>query len=127
MKDLIAMLEAAGEGSRELDGEIALLVGATIDRDRFMRHPPWWELEGFPSRTTPWPFTASLDAIVALIERKLPEQFAGLQANRHPDRRADWSAWLEDGMEQHEARAETPALALCIALLRALSTGESET
>jgi len=72
---------------------------------------------GAPVR--PWNYTASLDAITALIERELPEVqwlcrtdtlggFGNLYRRRNPDR--SWPCF-----------AFTPALALCAAFCRAMA------
>jgi hypothetical protein len=92
MKDLIAKLEAAAEGSIELDQAI----GAALDL---------WPIDAY---------TRSLDDALTLV----PEGWA-------------WKTWavnVEGEMEcgaavnfERKAHAPTPALALCIAALRARS------
>lgn len=72
--------------------------------------------------------TASLDAAVALVERVLPDwtawELASRQAKKHF--RAELSKLLDDGSEQYvSARHNTPALALCTALVKALIDRES--
>lgn len=129
LSELISSLEAASEGSRELDA----LVGLAI-RDDYPRTSA--EILGDGTiRDGAGPyyakhFTTSLDAAVALIERKLPG--CGITVDREaacngsvgggavingyigregPEGRA-WG-WID-------AKAHTMPLALCVALLKAL-------
>jgi len=113
IKELICRLESAEEGSRELSYEV---WKATEDAVYFDTLPG-------PECTA---YTTSLDAITGLIERKLPG--------------CRWSIKVDDGQEGFwahlrnaqphltEARyvanadAKTPALAACIALLKALGS-----
>ena len=98
---LIAALEAATVGSRELDERIALHVGWAVQPDGQAQ-------AGIPAYST------SLDAALTLV----------------PDGRT-WRInspplWLENGLFRanvinvsgHECDAATPALALCCAALR---------
>jgi hypothetical protein len=111
--DLIARLEAAEVGSRDLDAAIWLLVvekprpGGKVDRDMFGRWPA---------------FTTSLDAALALAERVLPGCFPGVQKNRWTfhDGLA-WSAYITpaDDCGEVERDGAIPALALCCAVLAA--------
>ena len=69
-------------------------------------------------------FTDSLDAALALVEAKLPGWSYGVAMRGDKLRREGCDderayAWLKNG-EQAEADAPTLALALCLALLRAL-------
>lgn len=108
--DLIARLEAATEGSRELDGAIyETVTGVRITGPRDKE----WLVVPF--------YTTSLDAALTLV----PEGLCwGL--NTHPEdeifnpggAQAFVSDMLEDGIYAH-ADAATPALALCIAALKA--------
>lgn len=105
MKDLIKKLEAATEGSRELDISILKQI-MPYRRDRF---------HAIANLDKKHRYTTSIDAALTLV----PEGF-------------HW--WLESGNEygsnphagvyhkeneQQEGIAETPALALCIAALKA--------
>lgn len=85
LSELISRLEAASEGSRELDVAMAYAAAPASLTGRY---------------------TTSLDAIAALIERKYPgqHQLAGFIAL------AKW-----DG-----TTAQSLALGLCVALLKAL-------
>ncbi len=117
MTDLIARLEAAEAGSRELDWHIA----DATDHPSFAR-----KIEGF------WPpfgersradkdvpaYSTSLDAALALAERVLPDARALINTG------TGWVRLLtKDGCYDYGvfgvAHASTPALALCAAILRA--------
>lgn len=118
--ELIARLEAAGEGSRELDYAIwsnlqgvtmtVLKIGGgfeTTAYDGELLDPNWL---GAPRLTT------SLDAIVALIERKL----SGARWEVTTTGFKPGSSIVDArGVWQAGSYAETAPLALCIALLRA--------
>lgn len=104
LTDLIERLEKATEGSRELDCNVAEAAGLGARRQF---HPPLLD----NGRPVPR-FSESLDAALSLV----PEgRYAKLQIS-HDHKRA-W-AWVE--MEAGEAVAcAAPALALCIAALKA--------
>lgn len=138
LSELLAKLEAAEGPSRELDADIAVeIVG-------FFRAPAKYEQDDFDycykdkDGTVICPghggdqlvplYTASLDAIAALVEASLPplKHFSdqpsegwkfGVYRLVLP---GSWTAWIrkhgEDGVD---AKARTPALALCIALVKA--------
>lgn len=136
LTDLIAKLEAATEGSRELDVEIAC---ALRPGSRPYRYAPGtysfrdemgvWDTKHVSTVTT------SLDAIVGLIERKLPGwggmvSFGSLTCGATLHTADLWglvteTGETEDGIaiqlrpEEHGENRK-PALALCIALLSAL-------
>lgn len=136
--ELIARLEAASEGSRELDRELMLLVGDAREVDHCTFYGPderVWYFGEYERETDlpPLPYlTSSLDAIVALIERsnwKLYSVDASVDGRpscfiKGPDRL--WPA--DDESDEHfgpgwkHGRAKSLPLALCIALLRALRT-----
>ncbi|WCD56275.1 hypothetical protein [Caulobacter phage RLK] len=134
--DLIARLEAAESGSRELDVAIAQAIAKPTT---FLNYMTFDEaVRDFPhdlvNIANNWPiphFSASIDASVALIGEKLPGWFFGLQENRwskepeQTERR--WSAYLSpptyDPEEPEiEVTHRDRYLSCCIALLRALST-----
>ena len=140
--DLIARLEAAEGGSFELDVEILVLLGWTYSR-RLSPHgywepPAWWVATG--NDPLPYP-TTSLDAIVALIEEKLPGwttdvHTADASPCTYPVHWRVESVRFDDctagiyyqhpKMEERELGegcGKTPVLALCIALLRAIKEG----
>jgi len=76
-------------------------------------------------------YTASIDAALALCERVLPEAWPGFQRNRVTDPARAWSAWLEifpEGVnfpDTYDFNAPTPALALILAMLKALQAKEA--
>lgn len=126
LADLIAKVEAAEGGSRELDRLIAMtLAGATAD------YTPAGEFRGY-YRGGFWvsigpiePVTVFVDAALALVERKLP----GLQksvVDLRPVRPCEANIWHYGHFDDVHAKAATPALALCLALLRALSTAPGD-
>lgn len=128
--ELLARLEAASAGSREMDWRIA---------EAFSIPEPWRVAIGI------WPpfvpgsrydkeipsFTTSLDAALALAERVLPDLFWDLSCHA-----------IISGERQHHAEvfpevatveqpsfsghAPTPALALCIAILKARTAVEAD-
>ena len=116
--DLIKRLEAATEGSREKSDEIGEHIGA---EKRYLS----WASES----TYHLDYTTSIDAALTLV----PEGcYAGLdpiffEEGTHVKYdaiicRANWKEWTplgSDWIDRLEARATTPALALCIAALKA--------
>lgn len=130
---LIARLEAAEAGSRELDalvwkalnprGEIAIKGAGRPGLVNWRCRIPGATIAN--SWTNPGRYTTSLDAALALAERVLPGWYFGVQQNRYvsPDMPDNWSAYLSAprALDQGdiEGEAPTPALALCIAILRA--------
>jgi len=140
--DLVERLEKAEGGSRELDAEIALLEGWTLQKMKGDRQP-YWRKPGVThwfSREHDGPpmYTTSIDAAVALAERLLPRWSGVVDFGRDaPMRRADiYSHVKEMGEDEYgepvEIRdfswgeARTPALALTAAVLRALATQVTE-
>lgn len=138
MTDLIKRLEEAEAGSRELDCEIAVLL------DGFFTLPPMWE--GGPigygytdksgARVSPGHggdllvrcYTTSLDAALALAERVLPQGWTvEIKAGARPFNRA--IVHPKYTMENKQDRCPmglskgSPALALCIAILKATDAG----
>lgn len=131
LSDLIAGLEAAAEGSRLLSAEVFCaahdhtLVGWSND----------WAPGGFiyvrPSGASVFSsgddhaaFTTSLDAIVALIERKLPGWIVRLDMHPTGSEASVEPAWKSLDRPRSKSiwvgQAHRAPLALCIALLRAL-------
>ena len=113
MDDLIARLEAAEEGSRGLDNEIAHAVGAFFPEDPVC-FPPY--------------YTTSLDAALTLVPVgfEVTLRFNGVVYPRAG--LSECSAHLTKGGRQYpsqvmDCEARTPALALCIASLRARMAG----
>ncbi|GAA0768595.1 hypothetical protein [Brevundimonas olei] len=134
---LIARLEAAEVGSRDLDGEIEELFGlwraSFKEPEKADGRHCWsdlatWSGEGVEHRAPD--YTTSLDAALALAER------VGCRPYMADFSIDGWSSWLlktttdikvtdpETGEELSGpyfsgGRAKTPAIALCIAILRA--------
>ncbi len=122
---LVAKLVSAKEGSRELDGEIAKLFGWKPQGKGF-RH---W----IAPKDCPWPksmagvpfYTTSLDAAVDLVPEgwssgriSWPGRDSGyLKANARADLLHDSSS---GGGPRETGFAATPALALVIAILKAV-------
>ena len=131
---LIARLEAATGPDRDLDVDIALAVQAWPEDVFPMRAMPGQiGLSAYRSMTAPH-YTAILDAALMLV----PDGWYGfVEPFFHEDgefvryrghcARPDWAKWNPDGswIEKVETAQQhpTPALALCIAALRARATG----
>ena len=112
MTDLIKRLEEAEEGSPFLDREIWVAL----------------EFAGNRSPVCAPEYTTSLDAAVALAERVLPGCLWTAGSNTYdgaPNGQAE--VFLPVPSDFHdgcgEVTAATPALALCIAILKATDTG----
>ena len=105
---LIERLEAASEASRELD---ALVYAAITDGDWSASADGWIENSVRAIEATP--VTFSLDAALDLAERLLPGwDFVIARAN------GGLTIHAQLGSTEHHF-GNTPALALCIAILRA--------
>lgn len=106
MKELIAKLEAAKEGSRQLDHEIAVAVEKYKEPPVTALDTDWW---------TPH-YSTSIDAALTLVPKswdKTCREVGGeCNASVGPPRAPDI-----------ESSGATPALALCIASLRARAAG----
>lgn len=96
--DLLTRLEAAKEGSRELDAEIGQFTGDPYADAEYYCYPP---------------YTTSLDAITGLIERELP----GWTRLSCSDGWA--SIWMRKKGLVESIHAPTEPLALCIAFVKA--------
>lgn len=127
VKDLIARLEAAEGPDRELADEVLLAcgwersVGATTNPDIVFWKAP--DSDEYHAEGSDWPGdpTASIDAALTLV----PEKYDITITQASGPRRSDWFATCTERDEfartiTHKARdAATPALALCIAALKA--------
>lgn len=116
MQDLIARLEAATEGSRELDADIALVNGwEKVDPfSEDVCGPPWRQIAtGYRTMSCP-EFSTSLDAALTLV----PEEEKG-SFTLHVFEGGE-SAQAHVG-EFEQGDAKTGPLALCIAALKARS------
>lgn len=114
---LIEKLEAAEAGNRDLDGHINLALGIAERTKR-----PYASTIGGRFFATE-NYTTSIDAATALIANTLPKSGYGCgkrwdALDPTPDELA--YSWIRVGSETYEVDAPTPALALCLALLKAL-------
>ncbi len=143
--ELVAMLEAATEGSRELDEAIAKAIGALPPDAKFWAYNPedgcaeyeWMDID--PADDDPRPYrsggqgidyTTSIDCALTL----LPEGFAVRDLMIWPGQPSSLTVygtklrggeyWHHFGDGRWEARAAAPALAICIAALRARSVSQ---
>ena len=144
---LIARLEAAKVGGRELDAHVEVAARAFEAAKTGLARKHWakwivsrdfW-VEDEHTAYQPAPATTSLDAALALAERVLPGccvlvgDYKGLanhtRWNGEGDARATkgWCSLSPDdaASSNHRVHAHTPALALCIAVLKA-KQGEGE-
>ncbi len=116
---LIARLEAAEVGGRELDGEIEeifdLWRASFTEPEKADGRHCWtdlatWSGEGVVHSAPP--YTTSLDAALALAERVLGNGPCVLHRNGP-------SEWGFTYVDDDTAYAATPALSVCAAILRA--------
>ena len=117
---LIERLEKAEGGSRELDAESARLFGGQA----IARFGDWDCREDGTGIWRPLPrYSSSLDAALALAERVLPDLtkinvWTYVRGKHH-------HCEIETDEDEFDAlNASTPALALCIAILKARATQE---
>ncbi len=118
MDDLIAKLAAATEGSRDLDGEIAVACNL---RPAWLLDDPRGLIAGRgcaragrtgPSFEVP-PYTTSLDAALTVV----PEGCSDLTIDWNG---SNWAAWVDVGNDGTDWQSHpSAALALCIAALKA--------
>lgn len=131
MLDLIERLEKAESGSFELEHQIAEAVYPHLAGFR-LPDGNGWSGPGWTTRAPP-PYTVSLDAIMRLIEEKLPEHDWSIGHLPTSDD-ADYEEHHNFGCLLYDAPRSSPGdalghgatapLAACIALLRALHTKE---
>lgn len=125
---LIARLEAAEVGSRELDAAVCMALGYVCPASKAPSQitidpmdPHWAIYEDGGAECTDMfsSVTTSLDAALALAERVLEER-GPININVCLAGSAQAQIYPVDPCGPHEqAVASTPALALCIAILRA--------
>lgn len=145
MRELIERLEKATGPDRELDCEIAVALsfwpkygpsedeyayvvkgttwvevraGVRGKRKRPGARAIWYTHDTYGASSCLPRFTASIDAAVALAERVLSDAGWSVAMNRIDRRYVGriWSGEIDDGKANAGA---TPAIALCIAILRA--------
>lgn len=126
LTSLIARLESAGEGSRELSDAVLVALGwvRSPDRDEpgFVEDD-WIDPEG--GRWWPAPDPAvSLDDALALVDEGWQWLLRGLGwYGQRPAAKLEFIVSdATDGMRTIWGKAATPALALCAAILRAKGT-----
>lgn len=128
--DLIARLEAATEGSRELDWEIAKYLGWSSYWSSQTFYLPPGEDEGSDKTCLVLPaWSRSIDAALTLVPpgwrlHRLGEhvQNRGWDGKEWWWEACFWRPGPRDPFIDNGTRAPTPALALCIAALKARST-----
>lgn len=120
--ELIERLEKASEGSRELDADlIDTLFCCQIKRERQILPSYVWHTGDGEWKLIPH-LTTSLDAIVSLIEEKSPLRGpVSLLMAGSGQCAIDDADTCGRGVQ---AFGNTPALACCIALLRALQASQ---
>lgn len=131
LSELIERVEKLEEPSREVDADIFQAFGGDEWRHAYLKVqepcgcPHEQAVEYARERYSPR-YTASLDAAVALTERVLPG--FGISIETHPVYGDWWDAAIFDRMPKtvSNARKQTAALALCLALLRRLSAQERD-
>jgi hypothetical protein len=145
LSDLITKLEAATEGSRELSDEVLLACGWVREGTRDPRldcwrdpqgnvYDHWNDPHGRATQVVPRPSpTESIDAALTLVpddwgyvsvsmlrggssEAFMLEKDYSPPGDGHID--DEWSQWLE------KAFHTSPALAICIAALKAIEAGD---
>ena len=120
---LIAKLEAAEGGNAALDGQIYNHLGCDLIRPT-MRQAPAQRRWPDKSITVQRKLTTSLDAALALAERVLPGWVWQLRIDKDQAEAQCDDLWWGEGYEAPDvggtlANGSTPALALCIAILKA--------
>lgn len=131
MTNLIATLEGLTSPSREVDCEIAWQTGWDADAVNYCgtwrrAYPSWrGDEQRIEAAAYNWgvpTFTASLDAITALVERVLPGWSYEVRKSGFGNGQAAlWNPTMQPrpGLSIRADHASSPAIALCIALLRA--------
>lgn len=118
MRDLIARLEAAEVGNNTLDDSVVIAAHNGQMMDWYDEEAEQYAIQAEDgSRVNVTPVTTSLDAALALMGRVLPDW--DWQITKGADEMALVSIAPTCKVCGPEACAPTPALALCIAILRA--------
>ena len=125
--ELVARLEVAEAGSLHFSWVVLLALGFKDISDRRDAVNTWSRTGRLDDAFTRDTVTTSLDAALALAERVLPGLGAwdiGHAYNAEPPYQARLVV-VRQGDPETFARAATPALALCIAILKATATGKA--
>jgi hypothetical protein len=125
---LIARVEQATEGSRELDAAILCafpeLPFAMTPDDRWPGRVTFQHEDGASDSRRAPPYSYSIDAAKALKDRMLPGQamaMGDMAFTNHP--KGPWATvWTLDGSPKWNAEAATAPLAIVLATLRALQS-----
>ncbi|MDP3492782.1 MAG: hypothetical protein Q8R82_06675 [Hyphomonadaceae bacterium] len=129
LSELLARVEAASGPDRGIDARIyAALVNTyphlnDLVASRQKAHPneDAWKLGAVDWRVKP--YTASVDAALALVERVLPDHDWIVEGGKSGSNAVLLARVAEDdGPNAHTAQQATPALAICAALLLALAS-----
>lgn len=121
MDELIAKLEAATEGSRELDAAICRVIEPDSPIGKHCTddpEPTWYSNDG--KQDIPW-FTTIIDTAMTLVPKNFP---AMVQRNVDPSQPKGFAlvgefSKLPGRTTMQRGNGASPALALCIAALRA--------
>jgi len=135
--DLVARLEKLTGPDRDADWRIEKLLVRPEEFPDIEIWPTFQQDSKF-ERSIP-AYTASLDAVVALVERKLPDtderrHSCTIWTGRRPAARIfyqqrcaeDEGGWAIGALNNWEVRGSTPAIALLLALFNALRVLEAE-
>ena len=134
-QNLITRLSKLDAPDREVDAEIEVAVRRIEAARSGLAEEYWANWQASPdgtvydphTRYSSNPFTASVDAVIALAERVLPGwtfehigqdyiRARGLENDVMP---MGWTVEISDGSQTAQGQAPTFPLAICIALLRA--------
>lgn len=134
LNDLIARLEKATGPDRELDGDIAVYLGLPPKEMQRDTHRRWlWYAQVSPEDFDSWeapPLTESIDAAMTLVpDNRWLQLLKEIRSEirRYGDKHTPTGFWLAglqhvDGGRLEEGCGASPAIALCIASLKALAS-----
>ena len=128
MTDLITRLSKLDAPDREVDVEIFIRFNIPAERagriDYAHGMVGWWPKDGpYVSAVTVPAYTASVDAVIALAERVLPKYGRFVRSDMHGHHAGVFTPYT---MSVTEGSGATPAITLCIALLRAKEASNAE-